>query len=239
MKKHNKKQFIIVAPDTDSGKTVVTAALTKLLKKEGVNVGIMKPVQTGSLDGRSEDLDYILTQSGFILSKGQYTKATPYTFTNPCSPHLAAAQEKKPIILEKIVTHRNLLLDDFDTLLIESAGGIMTPLSNSTTNLDLIKALAIPAIVVIPNKLGAISQGLTTLALLRYENIKVAGIILNELTPATTDLEHEIYNNNQKTIVAKGKVPYLGTLRYNGLTEGTLKKQLVGAYTLLTQQEGL
>ena len=208
-----KKTIAIIAPDTDSGKTIVTAALATLLKEAGITTAIMKPLQTGSSNNRSEDLDYILNKSDIHLTPQEYSWATPYTFPLACSPHLAAKEAKEIISFSIIQKSLENLQQLFDIILIESAGGIMSPLSLEATNLTLIKELSCDVIIVIPNKLGAISQALSTISLLQISNIPILGVIYNEPREELSTLDIKIINDNIKTIEKFTHTKTIGRLK--------------------------
>ena len=149
-----KRTIAVVAIDTDTGKTIVTAALGLLLKEAGASATVVKPIQTGSLDGRSADLDFVLDMSALTLTEEQYKLATPYTYPVPCSPHLAAEMANKTISIDTIVKNIALLQKEYDTIIIETAGGILSPISMKETTRDLPKAVGCPVVLVVPNKLA-------------------------------------------------------------------------------------
>lgn len=207
-----KHTLAVVALDTDTGKTIVTAALGCLLKEAGVSTAVMKPIQTGSQNGRSDDLDFVMDMSGLELSDSQYELATPFVFPIPCSPHLAAKEAGIKISIEQIKKNHDTLQEVFDTIILETAGGILSPISETETNRDMLKTIGCPVVLVVPNKLGAISQTSAAIEVLKAKDIPIVGMILNEPNAITSDLEQTILENNSKTITQFTGVQVIGRL---------------------------
>ena len=155
------KQFIIAGIGTEIGKTVVSAILTAGLKAD-----YWKPVQSGDID----------TGDAYWIRKWVPSAAihpSTYALTQPLSPHSAAEIDGITIDLAafKIPTNR--------TLIVELAGGIMVPLNDHETNLDLIKQLGLPVILVSKNYLGSINHTLLSYEILKQHGIQLAGIVFN------------------------------------------------------------
>jgi dethiobiotin synthetase len=198
------KSLAIVAPDTDAGKTVITAALLKNAKKIVGKSTVMKPVQTGSIlvEGRrvSPDISEIEQLTGVTIPRDLYHHVSPYNFLTPCSPHLAAQKEIGEIRFENIARNLEVLNLRFRLTLVETAGGVLSPLTESETNLDLVHDLGMPTVVVAQNRLGAISGTLATVKALHSKNVEVRGIVLIDPPVVQGELEKEILENNRETI---------------------------------------
>ena len=155
------KQYIVAGIGTEIGKTVVSAILTAGLKAD-----YWKPVQAGDLD--TGDAYWI---RNWVPSATVHPST--YALTQPMSPHSAAEIDGITISLErfKIPTDQ--------TLIVELAGGIMVPLNDHETNLDLIKQLNLPVILVSKNYLGSLNHTLLSFELLKQHGIPMAGIVFN------------------------------------------------------------
>ena len=155
------KQFIVAGIGTEIGKTVASAILTAGLKAD-----YWKPVQSG--DMATGDAYWI---RNWVPSATVHPST--YTLTQPLSPHSAAEIDGITITLEsfKIPTDK--------TLIVELAGGIMVPLNDQQTNLDLIKHLNLPVILVSKNYLGSINHTLLSYEILKQHGIPMAGIVFN------------------------------------------------------------
>lgn len=155
------KQFIVAGIGTEIGKTVVSAILTAGLKAD-----YWKPVQAGDLD--TGDAYWI---RNWVPSATVHPST--YALTQPMSPHSAAEIDGITIELSAFKIPSN------QTLIVELAGGIMVPLNDQQTNLDLIKHLNLPVILVSKNYLGSLNHTLLSYELLKQHGIPMAGIVFN------------------------------------------------------------
>jgi dethiobiotin synthetase len=159
------KQFIIAGIGTEIGKTLCAAIVTKAL-----NASYWKPIQAGNLTVGDA---YWVQQ----WVPGTEVYASTYALQNPLSPHTAAELDGIRIDLNSF--H---IPETKDNLVVELAGGIMVPLNEKNTNLDLIERLGLPVILVSKNYLGSINHTLMTYEILKSRNIEIAGIIFNGQT---------------------------------------------------------
>ncbi len=200
------KSIAIVAPDTDSGKTVVSAALLAVSKKINGKSMVMKPVQTGSdlINGRkvSPDLSTIEKLCNFEIPRDLYHYCTPYLFMNPCSPHLAARKEIAEISIDRIQSCLVELHMRFHMTIVETAGGILSPLSSDSTNADLLQVLGIPIVMVVVNRIGAISASLSAIESARAKGLDIKGIVFVDEKSDPTAFDQEIYTDNTQTIAS-------------------------------------
>ncbi len=210
-----KHAIFITGTGTDVGKTIVTAALLRALRKRGLNAASMKPVQTGAflLDGnwRAPDLDAHLEAAELNVSPATYSLMAPYCYAPPCSPHLAGRMAGNYPDVNEILRCAQALLEDFDCLLVEGAGGLMAPLDESLTMLDLAKALHCPTLVVATTGLGTINHSLLTLGTLTAHDLPVLGMAFTHAEPMHAP---DIMLDNPETIARLGDVPVVGILSY-------------------------
>ena len=123
-----------------------------------------KIVQTGC-QGIAEDIQTHRRLQGIGLTEHDRNGSTcPYVFAYPCSPHLAAEQEQRPIDLETIDAATQTLLQSYDTVLLEGAGGLMVPLNREQTLLDFAAERGYPLVLVTSGRLGSINHTLLSLA---------------------------------------------------------------------------
>jgi dethiobiotin synthetase len=178
-------QFFITATGTDIGKTFVLEKLSNKLLLEGKKVDLIKPIISGfEGDDQNSDSAKILKILKLDLNQENLDKISPYRFSKPLSPNIAAKLEDKNIDFEELEEFcQNKILEaktSSSYLFIEGAGGIMTPINNQKTFIDLISALKIPAILVVGNYLGTISHTLCAIKILEYNQIKIDKIIFNQ-----------------------------------------------------------
>ncbi len=178
------KNIFITATGTDIGKTYVSALIVKKMRESGFNCGYFKPVLSGvaEKDGKliESDCNYVVNTAEIPTTADD---CVAYWWKEAVSPHLAAKRADMEIDTSKIKTEFERKNKEFDYLLVEGAGGITCPLrlENNEKYLlkDLIKELNAPIIIVADGGLGTINSTLLTVEYARANNIKIAGIILN------------------------------------------------------------
>ena len=156
------RRIFVTGIGTGVGKTIVSAILTEALKAD-----YWKPLQTGSNEGTDTEIVRKLISNNI-------TKIHPEAFClhKPVSPHEAAMVEGISLAIKKIK-----IPETSNTLVIEGAGGLMVPLNNKETMLDLIKSLDAEVVLVVRHYLGSINHTLLSVNALMDSGIKVAGII--------------------------------------------------------------
>ena len=159
-----KYQYIIAGIGTEIGKTFISSILTETLEAD-----YWKPVQSGALDFTDTD-----TVKSLISNSKTVFHPETYRLNEPMSPHAAAAIDGVEIELSKFQ-----LPQTDNHLIVELAGGLMVPLNDRETNLDLIKKLNLPVILVSKNYLGSINHTLLSTEILKMNNIEVKGLIFN------------------------------------------------------------
>jgi dethiobiotin synthetase len=170
--------FFITGTDTGVGKTVLTALLTRHLRERGVNAVALKPVCSGD----RADARALHTASAGALTLDEIN---PWHFRAPMAPLLAARRERKRVALAGVLAHVRTMQNRFDVLLVEGAGGLLSPLGENFDSRDLIAALRATPMVVCPNRLGAVNQILLTLAALPRSASGRARVVL--MSPSKPD----------------------------------------------------
>lgn len=148
--------IFITGADTGVGKTVLTTLLVKFLRAQNINAAALKPICSGGRD----DAKKIFSAMNGALSLDEIN---PWHFRAPIAPMLAARQENQKVKLVKVVAHIREMQKRFDFLIVEGAGGLLSPLGENFDSRDLIVKLRAAPIVVAPNKLGVVNQILLTL----------------------------------------------------------------------------
>ena len=205
--------FFIAGTDTGVGKTYITGLIAANLKKCMINCVTQKWVQTGN-HSFSEDLDAHLTAMGLVRDdfNTHLNDMNPYCFSLPASPHFAAQQAQASIDPQKIISSFHKLTESFDTVIVEGAGGLLVPYSNSHTMLDIVSELTLPVLLVVENKLGCINHCLLSLETLQHRQIPCLGIILNDgPTPCGSANAMLIRKNNFDTLTGHSNYPVFDT----------------------------
>ncbi|HVI75572.1 MAG TPA: dethiobiotin synthase [Anaeromyxobacteraceae bacterium] len=171
--------LFITATDTGVGKTEVACALVRGHRAGGRDVAAMKPAQSGHGPGEASDADRLRAAAGDL---DPVELVCPYTFAAPLAPAVAARLEGKSVSLPRILEAAWALASRHAALVVEGAGGIMTPLTESHTYADLALALALPVLVVGRAGLGTVNHVALTCEALRARGLTVHGVVLNRLS---------------------------------------------------------
>jgi len=205
------KGVFVTGTDTEVGKTIVTASLVSLLINDGFDVGVMKPIETGcpKKNGRlvPRDAAFLKVVSD---SKDGLSLINPYRFSKPLAPLIAAKIDHKEIKMGKISLAYEKLRKKHDMTFVEGAGGLLVPLTGKLTNVDLILKLALPIIVVVGSKLGAVNHTLLTLNWAREKGIKVVGLVINQPNRNPNPRKNIAQKTNPMLIRSLAGVPILG-----------------------------
>ena len=161
----NKKfQFVICGTDTDIGKTLISSLFVR-----GLNSFYWKPIQSGI---ESETDSQAVERLAKVNKEKIINEA--YVFTEPVSPHWAAEIDQKIINFELL----NLPNVD-DSLIVETAGGLMVPITRNYLQIDQIRKWGLPVILVCKSELGTLNHTLLSIEALEKRNIKILGLVIN------------------------------------------------------------
>ena len=207
--------FFITATDTGIGKTVVTAALGIAMKQMGVNVGVMKPVESGvRISHRNlSDAERLRTS---VTPSRSFDSVCLYHFADPLAPLAAARRAGVTIDLTAIRSTFQRLAKEDDLVLVEGVGGLMVPLSPTQTVCDLIRTLHLTSVVVGRAVLGSVNHILLTLEVLQQNQVPTAAIFLNEGSPSgESDTEQLQQQSTVALIKEMTDIPVFGPLEYD------------------------
>ena len=163
--------FFITGTDTGVGKTVFTVLLLKFLREEGAHAAALKPICSGGRD----DARKILAVMRGTLSLDEINT---WHFRTAIAPLLAARKEKKALKLAPVAAHIRAMQKRFDILLVEGAGGLLSPLGENFNSRDLMMALNATPFIVAPNRLGVVNSVLLTLEALPKKLRAKARVVL-------------------------------------------------------------
>ncbi len=173
-----RQTWFITGTDTGVGKTVLTALLTRFLRQHDVNVAALKPICSG---GRA-DVHALHAATGGAQALDEIN---PWHFRAPIAPLLAARRERKRVRLPEVLAHVRAMQKRFDVLLVEGAGGLLSPLGENFNSRDLILALRATPVIVAQNRLGAVNHILLTLEALPENFRRQARLVL--MSPVKPD----------------------------------------------------
>lgn len=153
------RTYFITGTDTDVGKTVLTTLLIRHLRRAGAVVRAAKPICSGGRDDAR-------TLHNALEGSMTLDEINPWHFAAPIAPVLAARRAGRKIALAEVVHYLRNLRKATETFLIEGAGGLLSPLGENFSSLELIQKLRAIPIIVCPNRLGAVNQARLVLAAL-------------------------------------------------------------------------
>lgn len=206
--------LFITGTGTGVGKTYVGCLIARDLRAAGLRVGVYKPVASGCLPRGdtlvSEDAVALWDAAGNL---GQLEYVCPQCFAAPLAPHLAARAEGRTV--DELELRRGLeyWLQQADIVLVEGAGGLMSPLGEESYVAELAAEFGFPLIVVAGNVLGVIHQTLCTLiaAATLGEGLPVAGVVLNRPQPLGDDAS---LGHNRQELAARCVPPVLAEVSF-------------------------
>lgn len=176
--------LFITGTDTGVGKTVVGCALAELLRARGVEVGVMKPIETGV--GPQGPLDAIALAEAAVVDD-PIDEICPQRFALPAAPSIAAAQEGRRVDRAAIRAAFEALSARHRWLLVEGAGGLLVPIAADFAMADLARELGLPLLVVARARLGTVNHTLLTLEVAAARGLAVAGVVVSH---GSTPLSH-------------------------------------------------
>lgn len=205
--------FFITGTDTGVGKTAVTSGLTANLKQRGLNVGVMKPLQTGS---EETEQGWVSVDAFFAMQVAGITDpmdiVSPYRLEPPLAPRIAAEITGVTIEMDKISQAYRKLCARHDFMLVEGAGGIMVPITGRYLMADLAILLDLPVLVVARPGLGTVNHTLLTVEYAKTRGLQVAGIIINGFEQSEAGLAEK---TNPGLIAELTGVPVVGIIPYD------------------------
>jgi len=184
--------IFVTGTGTDVGKTFLSAALIRHWRAAGHSVAAFKPVVSGFDPASAAASDPGVLLAALGRSSAEIEKISPWRFTAPLSPDMAAAREGRALDFEAIVEFSRSAAAGADCVLIEGVGGVMVPLDDRHTVLDWMSALRLPVLLVAGSYLGTISHTLTALRVLAQRNLTIAAIAISESAAPGAPLDETV-----------------------------------------------
>lgn len=173
------KTYFISGIDTDAGKSYCTAWWAAQLMAEGHDVITQKFIQTGNT-GLSKDIELHRRLTGLPLLPEDLDGTTaPLIFTHPCSPQLAARIDGREIDLALVDSSTAKLAAAHDVVLIEGAGGLMVPVTDTFFTIDYVASRRLPLVLVVHGGLGSINHIVLSLEAIAARGIQLPYILYN------------------------------------------------------------
>lgn len=203
--------IFVTGTDTGVGKTLIAGGLAAVLRDRGVDVGVMKPVESGC---RRQNGRLIPEDALFLRDMAQCTDdmslVNIYALERPLAPALAAEIEKVKISKSRILKAVKALLSRHEFVIVEGVGGLLVPLYGNYFVAGLAKDLNLPIVIVSRASLGAINHSLLTLSFARSSGIKIKGLVMNHTSADCGEAEAM----SPAAIKRWGKSPLLGVIPF-------------------------
>ncbi len=174
--------LFLIGTDTDVGKTYVAQLLIRQLAERGLRVGAYKPVASGIVEGVAGDAERLHAATGLDWP---IDRVCPQRFAAALAPPVAARREGRRVDEALLRSGAAWWRDKCEVLVVEGAGGGLSPIADRTTVLDLAVDVGYEVILVAEHRLGMMNQVLLTLEALQRRALKLAGLVINHPNSAT------------------------------------------------------
>ena len=177
--------IFVTGTDTEIGKTAITAGLAAVLKRRGIDAGVMKPISAG---GRADaELLRRAAQSDQSLDT-----INPIFLRDPLSPNIAAAREERVLDLTPVFDAFDRLSKIHDYLLVEGVGGLLVPIADDFLVVDLAARFDLSLLIVARAALGTINHTLLTIEAAQSRSLQINSVIYNTLSPGGPDVSAQL-----------------------------------------------
>jgi dethiobiotin synthetase len=187
------QRFFVTSTGTGIGKSFITAALVRQAKAMDRGVGAHKPIITGfDSAGSDNDAALLLRSLDMSVTPENIERMSPWRFTAPLAPSMAARIDERSIDFGALVVHTRGVAIAEDVVVVEGVGGVMVPLTDKHTVLDWIEEVEMPVLLVAGSYLGSLSHTLTALGVLQQRQIPIHAVIVNESENAAVSLNDTV-----------------------------------------------
>lgn len=210
--------LFVTGTDTGVGKTHTACLIARQAAAAGLRVGAYKPVCSGAERNSSGEWrwDDIERLSSAINVPATVDDICPQRFLAPLAPPIAAGLEQRSVNRTLLRSGFERWRDRCDVLLVEGAGGLLCPLTETDTMADLAAELRCPLLIVARPGLGTINHTLLTVDVARRYRLPIAGVIFCETIAEAPDLS---IRTNAEEIERRSGVPVFGTIPYGNPLE--------------------
>ena len=200
----------VTGTDTGIGKTLTSCTLLHALREHGLRVAGMKPVASGctEIDGAWKNEDALALQAAGMPGLA-YADINPFALEQPLAPELAARDAGIDVTLPPILHAHARLAAQADALVVEGVGGWAAPLSAERMQVDLVRALRLPVVLVVGLRLGCLNHALLSARAIVGDGVHLAGWIGSQVDPAMARVD-----DNIAMLRARLPAPCWGVLPY-------------------------
>ncbi len=167
----------VTGTDTGVGKTVVATAIVASLRRGGLRVAAMKPIETG-VTGEPQDAALLRDAAG---EDDVMTDVCPVRFAEPLAPMVAALRARRSIDLPRLDAAFARLARGRDAIVVEGAGGLLVPIAEGFAYDTLFRRWSLDVVIVVANRLGALNHALLTVRAAQQAGLRVDSVVLNTI----------------------------------------------------------
>ena len=216
----------VTGTDTGAGKTTASAALLHALRARDLRAVGMKPLASGctrTADGwRNDDALALQTASD---PRPDYGDVNPIALPLPLAPEFAARDAGIEVSMAPILAAHGRLVAQADFVLVEGVGGWLAPLTATLDQVDLVRALDLPVVLVVGMRLGCLNHARLSAQSIIADGVRLAGWIASEVDP-----EMARRDENFDALCQRLPMPCLGRLRWSPARDpGALAAELCTA----------
>jgi len=210
----------VTGTDTGVGKTVVAAGIAGSMRKDGIDVGVMKPIATGipqEKGFKSSDAELLAKISG---SKDHESEINPIFLPLEASPLAASRALNIDIKLDEVFSAFKRLTNRHDFVVVEGIGGVMVPIKQNYFVIDMIREMNLPVLIVSRAALGTLNHTVLTVKACKEYNLNIAGIVLNGARNdnVAEETAGEIIRELTEIFVI-GSIPFVDVLNENNMVD--------------------
>jgi dethiobiotin synthetase len=221
------KTLFFAGTDTDVGKTYVAALVAQALAQTGNRVGVYKPVASGCHRSEKELVAADARRLWIAAGRpGRLDDVCPQRFEAALAPPEAAQLESRQVDASLLRSGAQCWETDSEVLIVEGAGGLLSPLADDVLNVDLVQQFSpVRLIIVAANRLGAVHKTLATIEASFYRGIRPDAVVLSNVShrPDESSL------TNLRQIAKYSDVPVVGPINYEATQiDGRILQQICG-----------
>lgn len=178
--------LFVTGTDTDVGKTFVSCAIVRGLRDAGVDVGVMKPAETGVPPEGPLDVRALIAAAGV---DDTIEEVCPFRFDVPAAPLASARAEAREIDPARIAEAYDVLAARHAFMLVEGAGGLYVPVTETLDMIDLIGEMGLPLLLVARAALGTINHTLLSIEACERRGLAIAGVVISHAGGVLSDAD--------------------------------------------------
>lgn len=211
--------LFITGTDTDAGKTVVSCAIARGLRSAGIDVGVMKPAETGVPVEGPYDARALIEAAGVSDS---LELVCPQQFDLPAAPLASARAEGREVDLAAIDSAYQELDRRHECVLVEGAGGLLVPITETLDMAGLADRLELPVLLVARASLGTINHTLLSVQACQQRGLELLGVVFSHTNGPTSaadlcnlDILREMLGNHvlgEIPALGEGEIPGIGAI---------------------------